>query len=323
MLELAKFTGRALEIAKTFGNVINTQLPAPIELQRIANLELADPGERVYTYKAYDTDAGEILSVDSDGSITVVKKTPLDDSVLCFDGFQSKLEWVPIDVLLSKSDQDLIARRKRIMTDNLDKKEVKLVLDGIVSAASGSFADTYIQTVSGQSSANDLYDVFYNMIEKVEDFGDGYELLLGTSVYKEYQKYDKVKAESHNYKVGLKQFLKDNNVNVTKVFGKVRVSDGGSLVSLLDPKTAILVSTNSRLPGAEGKPILFVRRKIDAEIAKKIGVAPDKAQRIVLEHPAPIQSDGNKFGVGVFAYEQIVTAITNPKQIVVCADATE
>jgi len=323
MLELGKFTGRALEIAKSFGNVINTQLPAPMELQKIANLGLAEPGERVYTYKAYDTDAGEILSVDANGSITVVKKTPLNDSVLSFDGFQSKLEWVPIDVLLSSSDQSLIARRKRIMTDNLDKKEVKLVLDALVNAASGSFADNYIQTVAGQSSANDLYDVFYNMIEAVQDFGDGFELLLGVDVYKEYQKYDKVKAESHNYKVGLKQFLKDNNVNVTKVFGKVVVVDGNPAVRLLDSKTAILVSTNSRLPGAEGKPILFVRRKINADIAAKIGVSPDKAQRIVLEHPAPIQSDGNKFGVGVFAYEQIVTAVTNPKQIVVCVDATE
>jgi len=306
-----------LEIAKTIGEPINPSLPVPVEIRAIANLETADPHEKVWSFQAYDTDNDEILDVESDGSITVQKRDAIGDTELTFKGLNSQLEYVLVDAVLASVDKNLLGRKKGAIARGLDKREVKMILDGIMSPTSASFPATYLQSVT-KASGEDLYDVIQKAIHKLEDYGDGFVLLAGTEAKEAIDKYDKEKAGSHNYKVDLKGFLRDNDVKVLKIFGKVAVTDGGALQALLDAKAMILLATNSRI--ADGKPITFVRRRISPEIAKLMGANVDEAQRANIVNPVPVQASGNKLAYGVYAYESIIFAITNPKAICKCDD---
>jgi hypothetical protein len=88
-----------------------------------------------------------------------------------------------------------------------------------------------------------------------------------------------------------------------------------------------MVATNSRI--AQGKPVKFVRRRISPEIATLMGADVDNAQRAIIANPTPVQAvppvtggtQSNLLAYGVFGYESVVMAITNPLAISK-ADAT-
>ena len=104
-----------------------------------------------------------------------------------------------------------------------------------------------------------------------------------------------------------------------KIFGLVKYTGDGSAQRLLDTNKFILVANNSTI--AEGKPLWFVRRRINPEIAKLMNADVDKAQRAVFVDPAPTQvTNTERLGFGVYAYESIVMANTNYKAIVKSAD---
>jgi len=304
------------KIAKQLGVAINTQLPPSVDLSLFCETPLIDPGEKVYSFQSYDTDTGEVLAVNSStGAITVVKRSPVSDTEVSFSGFQSKLEYILIDAILDASDQEILARKKDIMIDNLDKREIKLVIDAIMSASSGSFGASYIQTVT-LDSGEDLYDVILQAFHKLEDYGDGFVLLAGTTVKERIDTWNKDQAGTLNYKNDIYEVLQRKNCKLVKVFGQVVTSDGGSLTNLMDKESFILIATNSRI--AQGKPIHFARRRIKPELAQLIGASREANNdyRIFLSHPTPVQSSGDNLGAyGIWAYEKNAVVITNPKMI--------
>jgi len=308
-----------LEISKLVGQPISLALPAPMELQAVADIILVPAGEKTFSFQAYDEETGEVLAINpSTCDITPVKRNPVGDTEVSFSGFQSKLEWICVDAILDASDQSLFGRKKEIITYNLDKKEVKLVIDGILNASSGSFTASNVQEITADSG-EDLYDVIAKAIHQLEDYGDGYEMLAGTAVKEAIDLYDKQKATTHNYRVGLNEFLRAKGVKVTKVFGTVVETDGGASNRLLDAETFILVATNSRV--AQGKPIKFARRQIDASLATLMGADVDSAQRATIAIPTPVIDSGtNKLAYGTYAYEKIAVVITNPRMIAVARD---
>ncbi|MBN1467744.1 MAG: hypothetical protein JW924_03380 [Fusobacteriaceae bacterium] len=319
MLDKLKNQNLHLEISRLIGQPISLELSAPMALQAIADIELVPAGEKVYAFQSYDDEKGEVLQINpSTCKIIPVKRSPVGDTEVTLTGFQSKLEWICVDDILDASDQTLFARKKEIITNNLDKKEVKMVLDGIVNASSGSFVDANVQAIT-KDSGEDLYDVVQKAIHALEDYGDGFVLLAGTAVKEKIDLYDKEKASTHNYRVGLNEFLRTKGVNVIKVFGTVVETDGGSANRLLDAESFILVATNSTV--ASGKPIKFARRQINAELASLMGAKVDEAQRATLALPTPIIDSGeNKLAYGTYAYEKIAVVITNPRMIAVALD---
>ena len=107
-------------------------------------------------------------------------------------------------------------------------------------------------------------------------------------------------------------------ISVRKIFGKVSTVTGETESSLLDAKKMVLVAKDSSI--SEGKPIQFVRRKINPAIAKLMGADVDGAQRaiIVSQTPVPINTAGTTdliLGYAVYGYESIVIAIKQPKGI--------
>lgn len=309
-----------LELAKLIGEPINAQLPVPVEISAIADTFTAEPGEKVWRYTAFDTSLDTIIDVDVNGAITLVKRTPTGDAELTFKGLNSKLEYVLIDDILSETDNtSVLARRKVSISRGMDKRELKMILDAILAKTAGYLPGVNPEEVT-VASGDDLYDVIMAMKHKVEDYGDGYVLLVGSTVKEKIDTYDKDNVASFNYNIALTQRLREVGIEVMKIFGKVEVTDGGGEVALMDAKKLILVAKNSRI--AEGKPIKFCRRMISADIAKLMGAEVDTAQRALIVNPTPVNNAGtNTLAYGVFGYESVIFTITNPKAICI-ADAT-
>ena len=303
-----------LEIAKLIGQPINAQLPVPVELAEIADTFTAEAGEKVWRYTAFDNSLDTIISVDANGVITLVKRSPTGDAELTFSGLNSKLEYVLIDDILSETDNtQVLARRKVSISRGMDKRELKTILDAIVAKTAGYLPGVQPEEVT-VTSAGDLYDVIMEMKHKVEDYGDDFVLLVGSTAKEKIDTYDKDNASTFNYNVTLRAKLAELGIKVMKVFGKVELTDGGGEVALLDAKKMILVARNSRI--AEGKPIKFVRRKISANIAKLMGADVDTAQRALWVSPTPMQQGANSLlAYGIYGYESVIFTITNPKAI--------
>lgn len=309
-----------LEIAKRVGEPIDPSLPVPVALEAVADTFTAEAGEKVWRYTQFDPNAGDVvLSVDANGVITTVKRTPTGDAELTFSGLNSKLEYVLIDDILSETDNtSVLARRKVSITRAMDKKEVKLIADALLAKTAGYLpgVNPHEYTVA---STDDLYDVILGMKHLVEDYGDKFVLLVGTTVKEAIDTFDKDNAGTFNYNVTLSRKLREIGIEqIVKMFGQVNSGSGAE--DIMAKKKLILVARDSTI--AEGKPIKFVRRKINADIAKLMGADVDTAQRALIVNPTPVNISGdNTLAYGIYGYESIVFTVTNPKAICIC-DAT-
>jgi len=312
-----------LEIAQLVGQPINLQLPVPYELAAIADVFTANPGDKFWRCATMESTADVILTIDANGKITTVKRSPIADAQLTFTGLNSKLEYVLVDDVLNSVDVDVLARRKESITRGMDKTELKILLDAILNMTSGYLpgVNPFEQTVA---STDDLFDVIMGMKHQVEDYGDQFVLLCGSTVKEKIDTYEKDNVATFNYRIGLSEKLRELGIEVVKVFGQVAYDNGESGQALMDAKKMILVAKNSRI--AEGKPVKFVRRKISPDIAKLMGCEVDSAQRALVVNPTPVPIDfsgttWNTLAYGIYGYESIVMTITNPKSICI-ADAT-
>lgn len=308
-----------LEIARLLGEPINTQLPVPVAISEIADTFTAEAGEHVWRIKNLDETADVVLAVDANGIITPVKRTPLTDVELTFTGLNSKLDYVLVEDVLNKVDTNALARRKEAISRGMDKRELKIILDALLTPTNSVFPHNEVGGYSvSVVSGDDIYDVFFKAKHGVEDYGDDFHALVGTTVKEKIDTYDKDNATSFNYNVTLMDRLAKVGIGVRKIFGKVSTATDETEASLLDSKKMVLVARNSTI--AEGKPIQFVRRKINPAIAKLMGADVDMAQRavIVSQTPVPINTSGTTdlvLGYAVYGYESVVIAVKNPKAI--------
>jgi len=312
----------SLKIAKLIGQPINEQLPVPVELAAIADTFTAAPGDHVWRYQTIDETADVCMSVDSDGKITVAKRSPLGDVELTFTHLNSKLDYVLVTDILDNPDTDALSRRKEAITRGMDKRELKTILDAILTPTSDVFPSNEVGgTEISVASGEDLYDVIIRTKQTLEDKGTDYVLLCGANVKNKIDTYDKDQASTFNYNVTLNKKLAELGIEVMKVFGQYAPLTNESEVSMLDTSHFIMIAKNSRV--AEGKPIKFVRRQISAPIAAQMGVSVDTAQRAILVGNTPVQVDfsgttSNVLGYSVYGYESIIFCITNPSAIAWC-----
>lgn len=314
---------KQLHIAKLIGEPINYQFPVPVEIAEISNIDVVEPGEKLWQYTSVDTDVDTILQIDTvDGKIKTIKRAPIGDTELSFTGLNSKLEYVLVDAVLASPDTKVIGRKKEAILRGMDKRELKILIDGIeagTNVVSGASIQSYTP-----ASGDDLYDVVMAIKHLLEDYGDDYAMLVGSAVKEAIDLYDKVKANVHNYNVGLTAKLRELGIKPMKIFGKVEVTDGGGELPLMNTNHIIMVARNSRVTA--GKPVWFVRRRISADIAQLMGADVNQAQRAVISHPTPVVvnfsgNSSNVLAYGVYGYESVVMAIPNPKSICTC-DAT-
>jgi len=316
-----KFSGLNLKIAKTIGEPIDINFPVSVALNEIADIDTANPGEKVYNLSQYDDEVDEVLQVEADGRVNALKVDPKTDTLLTFQGLNSRLRYVLVDEILSGAsgqgnpDLGALARKKEAITRSMDKLEIYRILKAILD--SGDISEIAVD------SGEDLYDIIVEMKQTAEDYGDNFVLLCGSNVKNAIDVYDKENASSHNYNVNLPDKLKALDITPIKVIGQVKKGTiaSQSTVKLLDKNKCILVARNSQL--TEGKPIHFVRRRISTDIANMMGAKVDEAQRALFVNPFPVNIGGtnpNTLAYGVYGYESIVEVIKNPKAIVKSAD---
>ena len=308
-----------LEIAKLIGEPINPALPVPVALSEIADLGTAEAGEKVWYFASEDSDVDEIYEVNtSTGKIVLIKKDPLSDTQLTFTGLNSRKQYVLLDTVLSSPDVDVLARKKGSISRGMDKLELKRILDALIALGA-------VGTIT-PDSGEDLYDVIMKAKHALEDYGDNYVLLCGSTVKEAIDNYDKKKAGTFNYNVTLPTKLRELGIKVIKIFGQVKTgtstnneNDSGTLSRLLDTNKFIIVARDSTI--AKGKPVIFVRRRIPAEIAKMMGAGVDNAQRMLSVSSDTTNVAGtDTLGYSVYGYESVVMAITNARAIKKSAD---
>jgi hypothetical protein len=292
-----------LEISRVIGVPIDSNLKVPVALAEIADVETAEPGEEVKYYATEDGNADDIYTADADGKLTIHKLTANAATALTFQGLQSKLEYVLINDVLAgsegnKPDTGVLGRKKASITRSMDKLEVNRIYNAILGLASQEIT---------KASGEDIYDGIKKMIHLVEDYGDNYVLLVGSTCKEVLDEYDKKNADNFHYRIGIYEMLERQGIKLIKVVGKV---NGASVWAAT--KMA-LIARDSTI--AQGKPILFVRRKVSPEIAKMMGA--EDAERLISVAQAPTIIDGsnNLLGYGVFGFEAIIEAIVNYRAI--------
>lgn len=316
------FSKARMNVAKVIGEPINPNLPVPVEISAIANIDIANPGEKVYRFDDIDTRVDTILAVNtSTGAITQVKVSPLGDTEVAFSHLNSEMLYVLISDVLDSIDTDVLGRKKGRISHGMDKKELKSILDACIARSALGESNIVQQVVP--ETGDDVYDLIIKMKHLLEDYGDNYVLLEGSTIKEKIDTYDKDKASSFNYNVTLKQQLAQWGIKELKIFGTLEATtSGGSGAVLLDKNKMILIAINSRI--ASGKPITFVRRRIPPEIAQLMGADVDNAQRALWIGDTPVNVTGtDTLGFSVLGYESVVMAITNPYAIVVSPDISD
>jgi hypothetical protein len=92
-------------------------------------------------------------------------------------------------------------------------------------------------------------------------------------------------------------------------------------VDLMDTNKFIMYGINTRNPEGQQKPIVFVRKEIDAQLAGLAGLEVDSVQRATMTRYAPVPVDGEEqYGFAVHGYEKVGIFIANPFLVVRSAD---
>ena len=318
----------SLEIAKLVGEPINYQLPIPVELGEMVDFAVAESYEHVWRFTTLDSDGDEILDVDTtNGTITVKKRSPLGDTELTFKQLNSQLEYVNLTDIIGKPDVNVLARKKEAISRGMDKTELRVILNAIISdpgvAAGGVPTGSSITTIT-PATGEDLYDVIIRAKQGIEDYGDDLLMLAGSNVKKALDTYDKEKAGTFNYNVTVNDMIAKQGIKVIKVIGTVKNTGDSGQTALLDANKFIMIARNSNI--ANGKPIVFVRRKLDAGVADGMGLSVEALkQRAYLAVPSPVINDingttYNLLAYAVAGYESVIFAICNPYAICKTSD---
>lgn len=317
-----------MEVAYRVGAPIRTQLPVPVALQEMCNVIEVEPGERVWVPTNVNEDDDVVYNVDTTNAIITTQKVdPIDETQLTFKQLNSPLYRVNLPAIIDAPNGDVVlAQKKEAVTDGMDKTEVRVLIAALFSGASrtngGAPSNQAINTVTPTSN-DDLYDVIADMFKVVEDYcDDDFALLCGSTVYNEIKEYDKKKALTFNYRIGLMEFIAQHNTKLVKISGVVKNTNDSAGTALMDPNKLLLVGRKSMI--SAGKPITFVRRKIST--AGYPGFEVDaKLQRGFLYAPMPIVDTVggtayNLLSYGLMGYESVIFTVNNPHAIAITTD---
>lgn len=299
-MEESKMKYDALELARIIGEPKDPLKPYPEIVNLICETDTADPNEYVYYFDVL-AETDKVYVITATGEVTQVNVTPDTPALMTFIDAVSPEYYVKITDLASAKERTL-ARKVATINRSLNAWESYKVLT--VALAAVQAGNTWDLT-SGQThfSYNDLV----NMIDGILDYSDNYVLVVGTVIDKDIKLWDWL----DNKYTSLATALKDLNVTIVRQFGQVWI-DGG-FVQIFDPNTALLAGLN----GTSGKPMLFVRKKLnDIDLmGGAILKNGEKPERLVFVSPNPIHATTgtNRYlAIGLTGYEEIALACTNP-----------
>jgi len=296
-----------LEIARVIGEPRDPRKSYPDLVKLICEVDTADPDEYVYYYDVLE-DTDKVYTITSGGSVTSSNVSPDTPTLFNFVDVASPEYYVKLTDLM-KAKERVLARKKQTINRALNGYEINYLISLMATACNSSGN----QVSLGSSETSFQIDHLVEMVDKVKDYGDGYVLLVSSTIEQDIILWN----WTHDKNIDVFQTFDKLNVKIVRIPNTTVTIDNSS-TSLITSTKAYLVATNSN--AAVGKnPLLFVRKRLnDIELlGGVISEKGDKPERLVLVSPNPMNVGGTRYlAVGLTGYEEIVAAVTNPKAIV-------
>jgi len=296
-----KYSG--IELAKILGEPKDPRKPYTMLQTSICETATAEPEDYVYSFDVLQ-DTDKIYTITANGELTQENVTPDSPALLTFIDVASPEYYVKITDL-AKKKEDVLARKTMTINRALNAYENRL----IVSAIDGA-VQTANQFTLSSAKTTFTYENLVDMLDAVQDYGDKFVLIAGTAVAKDIVLWD----WNDNKYQSLKAALADLNIDIIRVNQTVTID--GSPTSVIASTKAYLVATDTEV----GKPVLFVRKKLDsvAMLGGVMSESGDVPERLIISSNNPVSvltSSKRYLAVGVTGYEEIVVSVTNPYAI--------
>jgi hypothetical protein len=287
-----------LELARIIGEPKDPKRPYPELVTKICDVDTAMPNEYAYYFDVL-AEVDYIYTTVADG-VTQVNVTPDTPTALTFVDIATPEYYVKITDLANAKERTL-ARKKATINRSLNVEENYRLIQLLDAAAiaRGNLNDLK----SGETSFN--YGHLIDMIDQIIDYSESYVLVAGTYIDKDIKLWDWKDNKYHS----MVEAFNDLGISLVRVNQSLS-RDGGGAAAILASTVAYLVGTSTE----EGKPLLFVRKRLD-EISRLGGVISetgDQAERLVFVSPNPVQVSSTRYlAVGLIGYENIVAVTKN------------
>ena len=294
-----------LEISRIIGEPKDPRKPYGYYgvIPDICEIDSALPDDYLYQFDAtQETD--KIYVVTSTGACTQLNVTPNTPTLVSYVDNVTPEFWIKLKDLASAKEK-VLARKKVDINRALDGYEVYSILQALNSAV--QTANDY---TIGSGNTSFAYDTLVQMMNGLDDYADNYVLVVSGTIQQDIRLWD----WTYNKYTSLATALKDLNLKVVRVFGQVYVDD--TLKNIIDPNTCYLIGTQS----ATGKPILFVRKQLNAMesvggVVKEDGSAPERWV-IVGTNPQWVNASTARYlAVSLIGWGEIAIVVTNPYAI--------
>ena len=299
---------KRLEMARTFGQPIDPETRIPAVLAEVAEVDFAEPNEHDYYFDVL-AETKEVVTMDSTGQVVSTHVQPDTETALTFYVLATREYYVKL-AKLAANPENVIARKRKTIARALNREELyRLIV--ILEAAADSAGNNV--TLDSGDTAFDLGNMLA-MVAMVKDYGSSFTLITGTTVDND---IDAMEYNENKYHSVLAQ-LESLNISRRRVpFNVSRAAQSLSTATL--SSTAVCAATKAYLVAKDteiGKPILFVRRRLNAInlLGGEITIDGEEApERLVIVSPNPVlvPGDAKYLGVGVIGYEQIAMVCRN------------
>ena len=300
-----------LEVARIIGEPKDPRKPYPQLVEALCETDTAEPEEYVYYFDVL-TETEKIYVITSDGAVTQENVTPDTPAQLTFVDLATPEYYIKITDYASRKE-NVLARKNMTINRALNSYETYNVVQLMSTAASSSSQEVTL----GSGYTRFSYPHVIDMLEYVQDYGDNYTLVVGAQPWKDIKLWDWNDNKYHS----LKEAWADLNIEMIRLSlagsaAQVSVDDDNSggvvATDILAANAAYLVAKDTEI----GKPLLFVRKKMDsvAALGGVVSSDGDNPERLVMVSPNPITVTGTAryLAVGVIGYEQVASAVTNP-----------
>lgn len=309
-----KYAEENLELARTIGQPVDPEKPLAIDwIAGIAEFAVVPPEEHTYYFDVL-AETKYVVTMDSTGRIVQEAVSPDSESALTFYDLATKEFRIPLHSLLKSSEASTIGRKKKTITESLNREEAYRVIETLEAAAD---AESREHTLGSGQTRLRLSEV-YDMMAEIKDYGSDFWLIAGTTVDNDVDRMEYDENKYHSIK-DMFEFLRIKRARIP--WSVSRAPQSGSTASFLS--TAVCTATVAYMVAADtqiAKPIILVRREFDTNylLGGPIDEQNDgRPQRLVLRSPNPVTvpGDARYLGVGVIGYEQLALACRNTKAV--------
>jgi len=300
-----------LEVAKIIGEPKDPRKPYPELISKICEVDTADPEDYTYYFDAL-VDTDKIYVITSNGAITQENVSPDTPTLLTFTDVASPEYYIKLTDYMNRKES-IFARKNATINRAMNAYEIYTIIQLLAAAASGTGHTNDL----GSGFIRFSFPHVIDMIEQTQDYGENFELVVSADCDKDIKlwnwndnKYQSVSAAFAD--LGISKTRISLAGSAAQFSVDLDNSGGVAATDILAANTAYLVAKNTEL----GKPLLFVRKKIDSvkQLGGVISESADAPERVVFTSPNPITVTGaaRYLAIGITGYEQITAATTNP-----------